>query len=99
SYRAGSVDPAPDRVGSGQSRPSRSAFLASYSSALMAPRSRRSARLASVRVTSSADIWVGAGAAAGAGGGGGGADGAPVPAAVSTGVIDAADGARIAGPG
>ena len=38
---------------------SRSAFFASYSSALIAPRSRRSARLASVRVTSSADIWPG----------------------------------------
>ena len=39
----------------GQRRPSRSAFLRSNSSALIAPRSRRSARLLSVRVTSS---WV-----------------------------------------
>ena len=37
-----------------QRRRSRSAFLASYSSVLIAPRSWRSARLASVRVTSSA---------------------------------------------
>ena len=36
-----------------QSRESRSAFFASYSSGVIAPRSRRSARLARVRVTSS----------------------------------------------
>src|SRR3954451_22112345 len=37
-------------------RPSKSAFLVSYSSGLIAPRSRRSARLARVRVTSSGSL-------------------------------------------
>src|SRR5262245_4075585 len=86
-----------------QSRPSRSAFFASYSSALIAPRSRRSARFASVRVTSSADIDAGAPAGGGAAAGGGvaaaaagasaGAGGTSVSAPVG------ADGVRIAGLG
>src|SRR3954453_12601123 len=44
-------------------RARRSAFLLSYSSALIAPRSRRSARLASVRVTSSGALVRAGGAA------------------------------------
>src|SRR6187551_42930 len=93
-YGSGAAPARPGWHDEPYSRPRMSAFLRSYSSALMAPRSRRSARLARVRVSSSELIAAPADAAldgAGDDGDGTGRVSSPI------GVLDAAGAAAIGG--